>query len=160
MIIPYKMTCFYPATSSHGVSGYLSKLSFALLFSFWQEKTVDMKHFPIFLIFDKPCEGKSRRGGGPTFFFLPCNYQPTKITACLCCRDHLSLRGLNSSSTLFETPQTGAAKGHKKKRRKMQDCLDALEDVKQSATYYPNLLPVLFCRYYTQVGTEDAPFAR
>lgn len=117
MIIPYKMTCFYPATSSHGVSGYLSKLSFALLFSFWQEKTVDMKHFPIFLIFDKPCEGKSRRRGVP-FFFLPCNHQPTKITACLRCRDHRSLRGLNSSSTLFETPQTGAAKGHKEK----QDC--------------------------------------
>lgn len=43
----------------------------------WQEKTADMKHFPYFLIFDKPCEGKTAAGGVPFFSIR----QPTKYNS-------------------------------------------------------------------------------
>lgn len=94
------------------VSLYLSQLSYALLFCFWQEKTADMKHFPtFFLIFDKACEDKSERGGVPFFFPPTANQQ--NITAPLLWRDHLTLKGPNSiCSTFFETPEMNVVKGH------------------------------------------------
>lgn len=73
-----KWHAFIAATSSLGMSLYLSQLSFALLFRFWQEKTGDMKHpHPppfLFSIFDKACEEESETGGVPFFS----NRQPTK----------------------------------------------------------------------------------
>lgn len=68
-----------------------------------------MKHFPIFFfIFDKACEDKLEREGVP--FSATANQQ--NITASLHHRDHLSLKGLNSSSTFFETSEMSVVKGH------------------------------------------------
>lgn len=90
------------------MSLYLSQLSFALLFCFWQEKTGDMKHFPIFLSLTRLVKTSQREE--VCHFSLTANQQ--KITASLHWRDHLSLKGPNSSSTFFETPEMNVLKGH------------------------------------------------
>lgn len=76
------------------------------------------------------------------FFSLPRNHQPTKITACLRCTNHLSLKGLNSSSTLVGTPQTSAAEGR------------TYTHLRCKILAFSNLLSKIsflffFCRYHT-----------
>lgn len=71
MIIRYKMTCFHPCYILPWYVTVSIPAFFYPPFCFWQEKTGDMKHFPIFFLFfklDKSCEDMSERGGVPFFF--------------------------------------------------------------------------------------------
>lgn len=92
------------------------------------------------------------------FFSLPRNHQPTKITACLRCTDHLSLKGLNSSSTLVGTPQTSAAEGREEKRRYLHALKMQKSRIQQ--LIIQNLLPVLFLPIsYVKLEPRDVSFA-
>lgn len=109
MIFHYKMTCFYPC---HILPWYVS-ISILAFFCppFLLLAGKDRRHetFPhLFFIFDKACEDKLEREGVP--FSATANQQ--NITASLHHRDHLSLKGLNSSSTFFETSEMSVVKGH------------------------------------------------
>lgn len=78
MIIPYKMTCFYPC---HILPWYVS-ISILAFFCppFLLLAGKDRRHetFPhFFFIFDKACEDDSERGGVPFF----CNRQLTKYNS-------------------------------------------------------------------------------
>lgn len=78
MIIPYKMTCFYPC---HILPWYVS-ISILAFFCppFLLLAGKDRRHetFPhFFFIFDKACEDESERGGVPFF----CNRQLTKYNS-------------------------------------------------------------------------------
>lgn len=116
MIIPYKMTSFYPC---HILPGYvsISALAFVcpLFFCFWQEKTREMKHFPIFLSPSLTNLVKKRRWEGRCAFFLQLPSNQNKMTA-LHLRDHLCLKDLNSRGAIFEAPKMSVRRGHQMRR--------------------------------------------
>lgn len=103
---------FIPATSSLGMSVYPRWLSFALFFfRFWQEKTRDMKHFPIFFLHLWQILWRREDGEGRCAFFLQLPSNQNK-TAALHLRDHLRLKDLNSRGAIFEAPKMNVRKGH------------------------------------------------
>lgn len=77
-------------------------------FCFWQEKTGDMKHFPIFFSSLTRLVKTSRKEE-------VCHFSPTanqqNITASLHWRDHLFLKGSNSGSTFFKTSEIKCCEG-------------------------------------------------
>lgn len=108
-----KWHAFIPATSSLGMSLYLSQLSFALLFAFGRKRQETWNISPFFFFFFLAWQGLWRQVGERrcAIFLQPHNQQ--NITASLLWRDHLSLKGPKSrSSNFFEISEMKVVKGH------------------------------------------------
>ena len=103
---------FIPATSSLGMSVYPSWLSFALFFfCFWQKKTRDMKHFPIFSLHFWQILWRRKDRERKCAFYLQLPSNQNKTTA-LHLRDHLCLKYLNSRGAIFEAPKMIVRRRH------------------------------------------------
>lgn len=118
MIIPYKMTSFYPCHILPGCVS-ISALAFVcpLFFPFLAGKDKRHETFPLFFFHLWQILWR-RDGEGRRAFFLQLPSNQNKAAA-LQLRDHLCLKDLNSRGTIFEAPKMNVRRGHQMRRTVM-----------------------------------------
>lgn len=134
MIIPYKMTCFYPC---HILPWYVTVSSPAFLCPPFlllagkdkRHETPPHTHTPFFLSLTRLVKTSRRE---EVCHFSP-NANQQILTASLHWRDHLSLKGPNSSSTFFE-------KWMLWRDIKSIHCTAYSSCILHSASYFPHLM--------------------
>lgn len=112
MIIPYKMTCFYPCRILPGYVS-ISALAFVCPRFFPLLAGKDKRHetFPHFFLHLWQILWRRKDGEGRCTFFLQLPSTQNKMAA-LHLRDHLCLKDLNSRGAIFEAPKMNVRRGH------------------------------------------------